>query len=147
MKVSINLAQYFIDKYTPNSGVDLKSIPRDELLQRIGSQLEAVEDGIDWAPRLEGAVVVKLIECGKHPDADRLNVCRIDDGGKNPPVERGEDGLIQVVCGAPNVRAGMYAVWLGPGVTVPASRDTDPFVLGAREIRGVVSNGMMASAA
>lgn len=140
MKVSLNLAQEF-------SNVDLKSIPRDELLRRIGAQLGAVEDAIDWAPKFEGAVIVKVIECEKHPNADKLSVCRIDDGGKNPAVERGEDGLIQVVCGAPNVRAGMYAVWLGPGVTVPASRDTDPFVLEAREIRGTVSNGMMASAA
>lgn len=140
MKVSLNLAQEF-------SNVDLKSIPREELLRRIGAQLGAVEDVIDWAPKFEGAVIVRVVECEKHPNADKLNVCRIDDGGKNPAVERGEDGLIQVVCGAPNVRAGMYAVWLGPGVTVPASRDTDPFVLEAREIRGVVSNGMMASAA
>lgn len=145
MKVSLNLAQYVIDKYTP--GINLKDIPKDELLRRIGAQLGAVEDVTDWAPKFEGAVIVKVVECEKHPNADKLSVCRIDDGGKNPAVERGEDGLIQVVCGAPNVRAGMYAVWLGPGVTVPASRDTDPFVLEAREIRGVVSSGMMASAA
>lgn len=139
MKVSLNLAQEF-------SNVDLKAIPREELLQRIGAQLGAVEDVTDWAPKFEGAVIVKVISCEKHPDADKLSVCRVDDGGKNPAVQRGEDGLIQVVCGAPNVRAGMFAVWLGPGATVPSSRDSDPFVLEAREIRGVVSNGMIASA-
>lgn len=139
MKVSLNLAQAF-------SNVDLKSIPRDELLRRIGAQLGAVEEVIDWTPKFEGAVIVRVVSCEKHPDADRLNVCRVDDGGQNQRVERGEDGLIQVVCGAPNVHAGMFAVWLAPGVTVPNSRSTDPFVLEAREIRGVVSNGMMASA-
>ncbi len=138
MKVSLNLAQQY-------SNVDLKSIPRDELLKRIGAQLGAVEDVTDWAPKFEGAVIVKVVECVKHDGADKLSVCRVDDGGKNPSVERGEDGLIQVVCGAPNVREGMHAVWLAPGVIVPASRETDPFVLEAREIRGVVSNGMMAS--
>lgn len=139
MKVSLNLAQEF-------SNVDLKSIPRAELLKRIGAQLGAVEDATDWALKFEGAVIVKVIECVKHENADKLSVCRVDDGGKNQAVERGEDGLIQVVCGAPNVHAGMYAVWLAPGVTVPNSRGTEPFVLEAREIRGVVSNGMLASA-
>ncbi len=139
MKVSLNLAQEF-------SNVDLKSIPRDELLQRIGAQLGAVEDVVDWAPKFEGAVIVRIVECDKHENADKLSVCRVDDGGQDQSVERGEDGLIQVVCGAPNARADMYAVWLPPGATVPNSRDTDPFVLEAREIRGVVSNGMLASA-
>ncbi len=139
MKVSLNLAQEF-------SNVDLKSIPRDELLKRVGAQLGAVEDVIDWAPKFEGAVIVKVTSYEKHPNADKLSVCRIDDGGKNQSVERGEDGLIQVVCGAPNVHVDMFAVWLAPGVTVPNSRDKDPFILEAREIRGVVSNGMLASA-
>ena len=129
MKVSLNLAQYY-------SNVDLKSIPREELLKRIGAQLGAIEEVTDWAPKFEGAVIVKVAGCEKHPNADRLSVCQVDDGsGQNT----------QVVCGAPNVRAGMYAVWLKPGVTVPSTRHSDPFVLEAREIRGVVSNGMLAS--
>src|SRR5690606_18809523 len=128
MKVSLNLAQEF-------SNVDLKSIPRDELLARIGAQLGAVEEVVDWTPKYEGAVVVKVVECAKHPNADKLHVCRIDDGGALDSVERDEDGLVQVVCGAPNVHADMMAVWLPPGATVPVSRDKDPFVLTARDIR------------
>ncbi len=139
MKVSLNLAQYY-------GNVDLKGIPRDELLRRVGAQLGAVEEVIDWAPKYEGAIIVKVVSCEKHPNADKLHVCRIDDGGKVQGVERNEDGLIQVVCGAPNVAAGMFAVWLGPGVTVPSTRETDPFVLESREIRGQISNGMLASA-
>lgn len=139
MKVSINLAQ----KYT---SADLKSIPHEELLKRIGAQLGAVEDVEDWSAKYDGAVIVRVVSCEKHPDADRLNICRIDDGGKNQNVERGDDGLVQVVCGAPNVKSDMYAVWLAPGVIVPSSRDHEPFVLEARELRGVVSNGMLASA-
>ncbi|MDQ3094223.1 MAG: phenylalanine--tRNA ligase subunit beta [bacterium] len=129
MKVSMNLAQQF-------SNVDLKSIPRDELLERIGAQLGAVEEVIDWAPKFDGAVIVKVVSCEKHSDADKLNVCQVDDGSGQ---------TTQVVCGAPNAREGIFAVWLKPGVTVPNSRDKDPFVLDAREIRGVVSNGMLAS--
>lgn len=140
MKVSLNLAQQF-------SNVDLKNVPRDKLLQRIGAQLGAVEDVVDWAPKFEGAVIAKVIACEKHPDADKLSVCLIDDGGKNQAVARTDNGLVQVVCGAPNVRADMYAVWLAPGVTVPSTRDSDPFVLEDRVIRGQVSNGMLASAA
>lgn len=139
MKVSLNLAQYY-------SNVDLKSVPREELLRRVGAQLGAIEEVIDWAPKYEGAVIVKVISAVKHPNADKLHVCRVDDGGKTQGVERGDDGLIQVVCGAPNVTSGMFAVWLAPGVTVPSTRQTDPFVLEAREIRGEKSNGMLASA-
>ncbi|MDQ3123872.1 MAG: phenylalanine--tRNA ligase subunit beta [bacterium] len=139
MKVSLNLAQEF-------SNVDLKSIPRNVLLKRIGAQLGAVEEVIDWAPKFEGSMIIRVVKCEKHPNADKLSVCRIDDGGISQNIERGDDGLIQIVCGAPNVHADMYAVWLPVGATVPKSRESDPFVLTAREIRGVVSNGMLASA-
>ena len=140
MKFSLNLAQYY-------SNVDLKSIPHDELVAKMGLQLGAIEDVVDYAPRYKEVVVVKVVECGKHPDADKLSLCRVDDGGVTANVERGDDGLVQVVCGASNVRAGMFAVWIPPGATVPSSIDTDPFVLEARELRGKISNGMLASPA
>src|SRR5690606_16358167 len=80
-------------------------------------------------------------------NADRLKLCVIDDGGVRQNVERDEDGLVQVVCGAPNAETGMLAVWLPPQSTVPASFDDDqPFVLDSRELRGVLSHGMLASA-
>ena len=140
MKVSINWAQSV-------SNVDLKSIPKDELLQKIGEQLGAVEEVIEWGPRFDGIVVAKVITCDPHPNADKLHVCRIDDGGVVDSMERGDDGYVQVVCGAPNVAAGMLVAWLPPGSTVPSSLDKEPFVLGARDLRGVVSNGMLASPA
>ena len=139
MKFSLNLAQDY-------SNVDLKSISREELLKRIGAQLGAVEEVEDWAPKYKGVVVVKVVSCEQHPNADRLHVCTIDDGGTTTGVKRGEKGLVQVVCGAPNVHAGMLAAWIPPGATVPASFGTsEPFMLDARELRGVVSNGMLAS--
>jgi phenylalanyl-tRNA synthetase beta chain len=138
MKFSVNIAQYYSD-------IDFKSIPKDELVTRMGLQLGAIESFTDYAPKYKDIIVVKVVECVKHPDADKLSLCRVDDGGMMQHVERGDDGLVQVVCGAPNVHANMFAAWIPPGATVPASFDTDPFVLEARELRGKVSNGMLAS--
>ena len=140
MKVSLNWAQHY-------SNVDLKALPVDELVEKIGVQLGAVEEVTQWGPRFDGIVVVKVVSCDPHPNADKLHVCRIDDGTAVKDVERGDDGLVQVVCGAPNVKAGLTVAWLPPGSTVPSTLEKDPFVLGARELRGVVSNGMLASAA
>lgn len=140
MKVSLNWAQQF-------SNVDLKKISTDELLKKIGAQLGAVESVEDWSNRFEGIVIAKVITCEKHPNADKLSLCTVDDGGSVQGVERNKDGHVQVVCGAPNVRAGLTVAWLPPGITVPASLDKDPFTLEVREIRGQVSNGMLASAA
>lgn len=138
MKVSLNWAQEF-------SNVDLKSMGREELLRKIGAQLGAVEEVIDFGARYDGVVVARIAKCEKHPDADKLSVCWIDDGGAIENVER-HDNLVQVVCGALNVREGLLVAWLPPGSTVPSSHDDkEPFVLGARELRGVVSNGMLAS--
>ncbi len=140
MKFSLNLAQYY-------SNVDLKSIAHEKIVAKAGAQLGGIEEVIDWAPRYSGAVVVKIVTVSDHPDADRLHICMIDDGGVIKDANRNDTGLIQVVCGAPNVRDGLFVVWLPPGATVPASyNDTEPFVLGARELRGVISNGMLASA-
>jgi len=139
MKVSVNWAQYV-------SNVDLKSIPKDELLHKVGSQLGAIEEVIEWGPRYDGIVVVKVIKCDPHPNADKLHVCLVDDGRVTENMERDDNGYVQVVCGAPNVHADMLAVWLPPKTTVPSTIDKDPFVLGARDLRGVISNGMLASA-
>lgn len=139
MKISLNWAQQY-------SNVDLKKAGIDELVRKIGAQLGEVEDVTLWGPRFVGIVVVRVVTCEKHHNADKLHVCTIDDGHTTKNVKRDKDGYIQVVCGAPNVRAGMLVAWIPPGVTVPSTLDKDPFVLEAREIRGVISNGMLASA-
>ncbi len=138
MKVSLNLAQYY-------SNVDLTKVGKDKLIEKVGAQLGAVEEVVEWGPRFDGIVVVKVIECEPHTNADKLSVCWIDDGKTVKGMKRNDKGLVQVVCGAPNVRAGMLAAWLSPGATVPSTLDKEPFRLDAREIRGVVSNGMLAS--
>lgn len=137
MKVSVNWLKEYV-------GFELPAV--DELVERIGVKLGAVEEVIDVGAKYEGAVVVKVVECSKLENSDHLNLCFVDDGGVVKDVGRRDDGLVQVVCGAPNVTAGVYVVWLPPGVTVPSTHDTaEPFVLVARELRGAISNGMLAS--
>ena len=138
MKVSLNLIKQLINFELP---------PLNELVARVNQQLGGVEEVIDLKAKYSGARIVRVVECAKHPDADRLSVTKIDDGGVVADVPRDENGLVQVVCGAPNVHADMWAIWLPPKSTVPASFDDDePFVLDARPLRGVLSQGMLAAA-
>ena len=138
MKVSLNLIKQLINFELP---------PVDELVARVNQQLGGVDEVIDLNAKYGGARIVWVVECAKHPNADRLSVTKIDDGGAVADVPRDEDGLVQVVCGAPNVHADMWAIWLPPKSTVPASFDDDePFVLDARPLRGVLSQGMLAAA-
>lgn len=138
MKVSLNTIKQFIDFELPSA---------DELKKRINEQLGKVESVTDLAAKYKDAVIVRVVSAEKHPNADKLSVCWVDDGGVTADVSRNESGHVQVVCGAPNVHADMFAIWLPPKATVPASYDdTEPFVLSARELRGVVSQGMLAAA-
>ena len=138
MKVSLNIIKQLINFELP---------PVDELVARVNQQLGGVEEVIDLNAKYGGARIVRVVECAKHPDADRLSVTKIDDGGMVADVPRDDNGLVQVVCGAPNVHADMWAIWLPPQSTVPASFDDDePFVLDARPLRGVLSQGMLAAA-
>lgn len=137
MKVSLNAVKQYIDFELPST---------TDLVKRINEQLGGVEQVIDLAAKYKDVVIVKVISAEQHPNADRLKVTKIDDGGVVKDVERDENGYVQVVCGAPNARAGIIAAWLPPKSTVPASFDDEqPFVLSARELRGVVSQGMLAA--
>ena len=139
MKVSLNTAKF-------HSNVDVMPNGLDDLVLKIGAQLGAIEEVVEYSPRYDRIVVAKVVTCQKHPNADKLSVCTIDDGGITPDVNRDEHGYVQVVCGAPNVRECLIVAWIPPGAIVPATYSKDPFVLEARELRGVVSNGMLASA-
>jgi phenylalanyl-tRNA synthetase beta chain len=143
MKISTNTLRSITEKYNAVKGLLPNSI--EELTNKIGAQLGAIETVENFGKKYEGVIVARVVTCVDHPNADRLHVCTIDDGGITPDVKRDENGYIQVVCGAPNVREGLLVAWLPPGSTVPDSFDKDPFVLGSRELRGVVSNGMLAS--
>ncbi len=80
---------------------------------------------------LDGVVVARIVECAKHPEADRLQVCQVDAG-------QGE--LLQIVCGAPNARPGLVAPLATIGTTVGT------LTIKAAKLRGVASNGMLCSA-
>lgn len=136
MKVSVNSVQGLVD-------FDLPPVP--ELVRRIGSQLGEIESVADLGARYQKIVIVKVAGCARLENSDHLNICQIDDGGSNREVERLDNGLVQVLTGAPNVHKGMLAVWIPPGATVPESFDRDSFVLTSREMRGSMSHGMLAS--
>jgi phenylalanyl-tRNA synthetase beta chain len=134
MKVSVNALRLINEHY--GSAGDPAPNGVDDLVQKIGAQLGAIEEVIPFGKRFDGVIVARVVSCEKHPNADRLNVCKIDDAGAAESVTRDENGLVQVVCGAPNVREGLLVAWLPPGVAVPNTYDKDPFVLEARDIRG-----------
>ncbi|MFT5538796.1 MAG: phenylalanyl-tRNA synthetase beta chain, partial [Alphaproteobacteria bacterium] len=90
-----------------------------------------VEDVFDPSEKLAAFTVAEIIEASPHPDADRLRVCQVDTGS----------GMVQVVCGAPNARAGLRGVFVAPGSYVPGIDLT----LSKAKIRGVDSAGMMCS--
>lgn len=100
-----------------------------DALNAIGLEVEGVENP---AEKLEGFRIAHVLTAARHPDADKLQVLTVDTGDGKP---------LQVVCGAPNARAGMKGVLGLPGATVPANG----MVLRKSAIRGVESNGMMCS--
>ncbi len=100
-----------------------------DALNAIGLEVEGVEDP---AEKLAGFRIAHVLTAARHPDADKLQVLTVDTGEGEP---------LQVVCGAPNARAGMKGVLGLPGAVVPANG----MVLRKSAIRGVESNGMMCS--
>ncbi|MCL2038022.1 phenylalanine--tRNA ligase subunit beta [Candidatus Saccharibacteria bacterium] len=114
--------------------VDIK-IPTNELVELIDARLVEVEEVVDLSPKYKGIKIVEVKSAEHIAGSDHLSKCQIWDG----------QAEIQVVCGAPNVRAGMLAVWLAPGVTLPATYNQEPLVLAKRKIMGVESNGMLAA--
>ncbi len=106
---------------------DLQTVT--ETLTRVGLEVEHVEDK---AGELSAFVVGHILSAARHPNADKLQVCSVD-VGKGAPL--------QVVCGAPNARQGLKVVFAAPGTVIPSSG----VKLGASEIRGVASGGMLCS--
>lgn len=98
-------------------------------LNAIGLEVEGVENP---AEKLGGFKIAKVLTAERHPQADKLQVLTVDHGDGNP---------LQVVCGAPNARAGLVGVFGTEGAVVPANG----MVLKKTAIRGVESNGMMCS--
>ncbi|MBZ6377280.1 phenylalanine--tRNA ligase subunit beta [Pacificimonas flava] len=98
-------------------------------LTAVGLEVESVDDP---AARLAPFTIAEVVSAEAHPDADKLRVLRVETGSGEP---------LQVVCGAPNARAGMKGVFAAEGSYVPGTGIT----LKPTKIRGVASNGMMVS--
>ena len=99
-------------------------------LTSIGLEVESIEDA---GARLKDFTVAEIVSAEKHPNADKLRLCMVNTGDKEP---------LQIVCGAPNARAGIKVVLARPGTVIPASGEA----LKIGTIRGVESRGMMCSA-
>ena len=97
-----------------------------------------VESTRPAAPAFQGVVVASVVSVEPHPDADRLRVCQVDDGSGR---------LLGIVCGAPNVRAGIKVPMARVGAELPPATDGgEPFRIKLGKIRGVQSEGMLCSA-
>ena len=99
-------------------------------LTSIGLEVESITDA---GAALKDFTVAEIISAEKHPNADKLRLCSVNAGDKEP---------LQIVCGAPNARAGIKVVLARPGTVIPVSGEA----LKIGTIRGVESRGMMCSA-
>ncbi|MBU6251888.1 MAG: phenylalanine--tRNA ligase subunit beta [Alphaproteobacteria bacterium] len=121
MKFSLSWLKEHLD-----TDADIQGVA--DALNRIGLEVEGIENP---AEKLKGFTVAKVLTADRHPQADKLQVLTVDAG----------QGPLQVVCGAPNARAGLVGVFGVEGAVVPANG----MVLKKAAIRGVESNGMMCS--
>src|SRR5262245_26731547 len=106
--------------------------PLDKLVDKLTMIGLEVENVADKGKALAPFTIARVISAEQHPNADRLRVCMVDTGTGDP---------VQVVCGAPNARAGMTGVFVPPGAYIPGKDMT----LGVGKIRGVESHGMLVS--
>ena len=105
-------------------------VGRDELVARLsmaGLEVDAVEP---VAGEFSGVVVGEVLECGQHPNADKLSLCVVSDGEQQ----------VNVVCGAPNARAGLKVAFAKVGAVLPGD-----FKIKKAKLRGVESFGMLCS--
>ena len=121
MKLTLSWLKTYLD-----TDVDLFTI--SETLTAIGLEVEEV---IDPTESLKPFVIAKIEKTEQHPNADKLRVCSVNNGNE----------IIQVVCGAPNAKAGLIGAFAPSGCTIP----TNGLKLKPSNIRGVDSNGMMCS--
>ncbi len=108
-----------------------------ELSHRLTMSGLEVEEVTSAAPPFSGIVVAQVLEVAKHPDADRLNVCKVD---------AGTGTILNIVCGAPNVTPGIKVPCALVGAKLPPSEDGKPFEIKLGKLRGVESQGMLCSA-
>ena len=120
-------------KFSENWLRERVAIPadREALIQRLTLCGLEVAGAETLGGELPGVIVARLVACDAHPNADRLHVCRVDTG----------NGEVQIVCGAPNARAGLVAPLATLGAQLP-----NGITIKAAKLRGVESSGMLCSA-
>lgn len=121
MKFTLSWLKTYLD-----TDADLKKI--SETLTAIGLEVESI---VDPSEDLKPFIIARIEEAVQHPDADKLRVCTVNTGSE----------IVQVVCGAPNARAGLLGAFAPSGSVIP----TNGLKLKPTMIRGVESNGMMCS--
>ena len=104
-----------------------------DTLTMAGLEVEELEP---VAPPFSGVVVGRILEAVQHPNADRLRVCQVDVGQGQP---------LNIVCGAPNARAGILVPCATVGAALPPGEDGKPFLIKLGKLRGVESQGMLCS--
>jgi phenylalanyl-tRNA synthetase beta chain len=125
MKITLNWLKDYVDVPWPPE--ELR-----ERLTMLGIEVEGMEK---LGGEFEGIVVAQVLTSEKHPNADKLSVCRVADG----------KGERQIVCGAKNFKVGDKVPLILPGATLPAKPGEQPLTIKAGKIRGVESQGMMCS--
>ncbi len=126
MKVTLNWLKQYVD-------FDWSPEELGERLTMLGIEVEGVQK---LGGEFEGVVVAQVITRDKHPNADKLSLCRVNDG----------QGERQIVCGAQNFQAGDKVPLVLPGASLPAKPGEPPFTIKVGKIRGIESYGMMCSA-
>jgi phenylalanyl-tRNA synthetase beta chain len=125
MKVTLNWLKQYVDfDWSPD---DLS-----ERLTMLGIEVEGVKK---MGGEFEGIVVAQVVTREKHPNADKLSLCRVNDG----------KGERQIVCGAQNFQAGDKVALILPGASLAAKAGSEPLTIKIGKIRGVESQGMMCS--
>ena len=128
MQFSVSWLKHYVD-----CGMDVDALAH--LLTMSGLEVEEIDT---VAPPFTGIVVAEVLEVARHPDADRLSVCRVNAGGPE---------TLQIVCGAPNVAAGIKVPCALIGAELPPAEEGGaPFAIKPVKMRGVESQGMLCSA-
>ncbi len=120
----MKLSTSFVKDYVDINGVDVKTLAED--MTRVGNEYDSAENLINAT----NLVVGEVIECEMHPDSDHLHVCKVNVGNE----------VLQIVCGAPNVRKGLKVIVALDGAVLPGD-----FKIKKAMKRGVESNGMLCS--
>ncbi|MEA3149225.1 MAG: phenylalanyl-tRNA synthetase beta chain, partial [Gammaproteobacteria bacterium] len=122
----MKITYHWMNDFTP---LDVTPAELASRLTLAGLEVEGVEPA---APPFTGVVVGEVLECGRHPNAEKLSLCQVTTDGTN---------RLQIVCGAPNVRAGLKVAVALVGAQLPGG-----MLIKRAKLRGLESNGMLCSA-